>query len=470
MFMHIAKRRNPTRVKFTLSLALALLAVTSFGPVSAATLATFECQEIMGRDWPRTLITYPVEFQPGQVKPGSIRLLDAEGQEQPCQLWRAKLNADGSLASGRVSFYAQLPRGGSYRYTLETGKPAAATSAPQAIVEADLLTLDNGKVALRLPAGVRDYTGKPLVLVQDRPTAVKNLARLEKAGLAFGPIAGIRLNDGKWVGGSYFTTESIEAVRFRQKDRAEPVTAEMEQAASKAAPKVVAYHGQITEQGPLFVEAVGRFEFDNGGHYQLTTRVLRDDPAVRLDELMDLKGNCPSLDPLYVAMVLQDGHQSWKPDAALLGPNGRKKYAPMEDALKAQGFASKYGTVQIDDGADRSLVADVVAHYPWEERNIHYLGVVNTEALKASKAAPFLGIMPVHAGAWRADHWVFPPQTTAPLPGTPGLEGWLAGDALDHPRPAALAGCAAHRRIRPGVRPDRHATAVGTGWGRVPIP
>ncbi len=293
---------------------------------------------------------------------------------------------------------------------MEAGKPASAGNGPQATVDGNFVTLDNGQVALRLPAGDRKYADKPLSMVLDRSAAVQNLATLEKAGLAFGPIAGVKLNDGSWVGGSYFTAESIESVRFRQQYRKDAPGPEMDQQAVAHAPKVVAYRGQITEQGPLFVEAVSRFEFDNGGFYQMTAQVRSGDPAARVDEVMDLKGNCPPLDPLYLSVVLQDGKQAWKPDAVVLGPNGKMKYAPLEDAVTAQGLTPRFGSRQISYDTDRNALADVVAHYPWEERNIHYLSVVNSAQCKASKTAPFLGIMPTDAGAWRADHWVFPPK------------------------------------------------------------
>ena len=342
MLIHIARQKQPIRLKPTLAVLTALLAVTGVGPASAATLATFECQEITGRDWARTLVTYPLEFRPGQAQPGAVRLTDGQGLEVPCQLSRLTTHADGSIATARVSFYAALPKGGHYRYTLETGKPASAGSAPRATVDGGLITLDNGQVALRLPAGERNYAERPLMMVMDRTAAVQNLAGLEKAGLAFGPIAGVRLNDGSWVGGSYFTAESIESVRHRQKYRLDAPGAEMDQKAVADAPKMVAYRGRITEQGPLFVEAVSRFEFDNGGYYQMTAQVRRDDPAARVDEVMDLKGNCPPLDPLYLSVMLQDGKQAWKPDAVMLGPNGKTKYAPLEEAIKAQGYAAAF--------------------------------------------------------------------------------------------------------------------------------
>lgn len=408
--MHSLVRKNPFFIKCAVSAASAWLALTGLGPVSAASLATFECQEITGRDWPRTLVTYPLEFKPGQARPGAVRLTDGQGQEVPCQLSRLTTHEDGSMATARISFHAALPKGGHYRYTLETGRPAPAGHVPTASVDGGLITLDNGRVALRLPAGERNYGEQPLGMVMDRTAAVRDLPGLVKAGLAFGPIAGVRLNDGSWVGGSYFTAESIESARHRQKYRPEAPGAEMDRKAVADAPKVVVYRGRITEQGPLFVEAVSRFEFDNGGYYQMTVQVRADDPAARMDEVMDLKGNTPPLDPLYLSVVLQDGKQAWKPDAVVLGPNGKVKYAPLEEAIKARGFAPRFGSRQISYDTDRHALADVVPHYAWEDRNIHYLSVVNSAQLKASAAAPFVGIMPLHAGAWRAAHWVFPPK------------------------------------------------------------
>lgn len=380
------------------------------GWTAAEPLAVFECREVVGKDWPRMMVTYPLEFKPGQAQAGELRLLDGQGKEVTSQVWKVKTHVDGSIATARISFYAELSRGGSYRYTVEAGEPADAGNGPKATVQGGTLTLDSVKVALRLPAGERRYTDNPLSMVLDRSAAVQNLANLEEAGLAFGPIAGVRLNDDSWVGGSYFTAESIESVRFRQQYRKDSPGPEMDQQAVANAPKVVAYCGQITEQGPLFVEAVSRFEFDNGGFYQMTAQVRTDDPAARVDEVMDLKGNTPPLDPLYLSVVLQDGKQAWKPDAVALGPNGKMKYAPLEEAIESHGFAPRFGSRQIACDTDRSALADVVSHYAWEDRNIHYLGVVNSAQLKASKAAPFLGIMPMHAGAWRAADWVFPPK------------------------------------------------------------
>jgi hypothetical protein len=399
----------------------------------AEPLAVFECREITGREWPRTLVTYALtrdDYQPpaearaglpdtaspgwvklkAPLKTDAVKLVDAAGQEQPCQFWRVEKDADGSVKSARVSFFASLAPGGQYRYELVVGKPAAG-APPKVSTGGGFVTLDSGAVAIRLPGGKKEFK-KPLVFPADHAAAMKNLGNLEKAGLAFGPIAGVRLADGQWVGGSYFTTESIEAVRFREGYRKDPPDAATAAAALAAAPKMAGYATQVTEQGPLFAEARVRFAFDGGGYYQLTARVLANDPAVRIDEVMDLGGNCPPDHPLYVAMLLGSGwaKDGWRPDAAFMMTTRRKtKCEPLEEALKQHGFASRYASAAVDYTQDAALVTEIVPHDPWSDR-AHYVGLVDAAKLRADKAAPFLGIIPMHAGSWRAAHWVFPPK------------------------------------------------------------
>ena len=384
-------------------------------PVAAAAaepLAIYECFEVTGRDWPRTLITYDQEFPRNTAQAGNVRLRDAAGRDKPVQLSRARLHEDGSLASARVSFFAELPKGGSYRYELHSGAPAAVSNVPSVRLRGTVLTLDNGATAIRLPGGQRQFA-KPLAMVGERGTAIRNLERLEDSGIAFGPIAGIRLADGHWTGGSYFAAESIEAVRFRQKSRAtEPDVATL-RVALENAPKVTGYETRVTEQGPLFVEATIRFAFDNGGYYQMTVQALAGDPALRIDELLDLKTNCPGDNPLYVALVLNDGWKpgGWKPDAAFFMTTRRQdKCGPFEDALKTHGYSSRYASAGVDYRQDRAVLTEVVPHDMWSER-AHYFGLVKSDDLRANKAAAFLGVVPIHAGSWRAAHWVFPPKS-----------------------------------------------------------
>jgi hypothetical protein len=361
---------------------------------------TFACQEITGRDWPRTLVTYK-STQP----PGDVRLVDANGVEVPCQ-W--------SRQGTRLSFYAELKSNSSYRYELQPGKPAQPATLPTAAVKDGFVTLDNGVVAIRLPAGKRDFK-TPLAFCADHARAAANAGKLEQAGLAFGPIAGVRLADGHWVGGSYFTTEPIEAVRLRQQTiDAVPPTAWARAAA--AAPSVTGYETTVIEKGPLFIEARIRFTFSNGGDYQLTARLLANDPAIRIDEVMDLKTTSAPDDPLYVGILLNDGGRKdgWRPDCVYgYATRMSERCQPLEDAAQGQGFTNAIAStasLPIRYDKDSALLANVTVLYPWDP-SLHYAGLVSTAQLQKDKNAPFLAIVPQHGGTWRGAGFVFPPKT-----------------------------------------------------------
>lgn len=391
-------------------LACAGLALASPATAVADPLAVFEAHEITGRAWPRTLVTYDLAKHPPArpFKPGEVKLVDTiANAEVPFQLSRAEI-ADGVVKAGRISFYAELKPGGHYRYELQPGAPAApSVPAPTASTADGLLTLDNGITAIRLPAGTQTFE-KPLRFAKDHAEAAgAGLAQLAARGLAFGPVAGVRLSDGTWVGGSYFAYEPIEVVRQRQGYLKE-VPADAWERAAKAAPKVTGSETVVTEKGPLFVEARIRFTLDNGGYYELTARALAGDPALRIDEVMDTLATCPGDDPLYVAMAL-DG-SGWKPDALFcLGRGNPNKSPKLEAALDKQGIKPGHASYPLAYDKPDTTVTALVPHDPWSDR-AQYFGVVSTTQLEAAKTAPFLAIVPQHAGSWRAAHWVFPPK------------------------------------------------------------
>jgi hypothetical protein len=370
--------------------------------VSAADepLAVFQEREITGRDWDRTLVSYrllgpdtvssssPADRQTDAVlrlrkpvAPGNVHLVDGAGEVVPFQLWRVQTNEDGTISSARLSFHAELEAGGSYRYELLGGPGAQSETGGNVGISTSggVLTLANDQVAIRLREPGRHRFDQPLSMgdVRRHGEISDAYGELAQRGIAFGPIRGIGLADGAWVGGSYFATEPIEAVRAEQNYFDGPVTERHRQGALAAAPKVSGYTCEVTERGPLFAEARVRFRFDNGGYHRLTARVLAGDPAVRIDEAMDLKGTSPQADPLYVMMSV--GDPDWRPDALFAyGPRG-KSYDELHEALKEQGIKPTRGSMPITYEKDHKVV-DLVPHDPWSRR-AHYLGLVKTEEL-----------------------------------------------------------------------------------------
>ena len=290
----VSEKMNPRSNPFRRAAVAVISTAAALALNAAEPLAVFECRERLERDWPRTLVTYQREFTAGVARHGELRLIDAAGREQPLQLWGVKEHSDGSIASARISFFAELAKGGEYRFELQRATASRMTNRPLAGGERELLELDNGIVALRLPKAGRFRFDPPLAMGQDHAAMLAAYGGQVSKGIAPGPVQGVRLLDGRWVGGSYFLA-------------AEP----------ESAPKVSGYTCRITEQGPLLVEAKVRYTFTPGGWYELTARVLAGDPAVRIDEQFDM-GEPGSMWDYRVMVSLAGGWNQggWKPDAA----------------------------------------------------------------------------------------------------------------------------------------------------------
>lgn len=356
-------------------------------------LARFTVKEQLGLDWQLTLINYAVDFKAGQAYPGQLRLVGADGQEPPFQLSRVELHRDRSIASARVSFMAELKKGKSYSYTLVPGTPTVLDSPCKALAEGNYLTLDNGITALRLPR-VGEYTFEPpLRFGGSHLEMVRLYGRQVESGIAPGPLQGLRLADGRWVGGSYFHADNPEE-----------------------APKVTGYTCEVTEQGPLFVETCVRYTFDNGRFYQFTARLLADDPAVRIDEQFDMRRTGDSF-MWRVVISLSKGWEAggWKPDCAYwysASPppaNIPGREPEMEKQLSALGFDTQsyqnptFGSGKLHYNEPFRKVFDVAVWYPWNQ-NTHYFGLLDSRTLESGSEQdriPFVGVIPMHAGNWR---------------------------------------------------------------------
>lgn len=351
---------------------------------TAEPVATFAAREVLGKEWARTLVTYPLELKAGQARPESVRLVDGEGVERPCQLTQVRRHGDGSLASARVSFYAALPRLGGYTFQLLPEAPAAV-AGPRVTDEGPYLTLDNGLVALRLPrtgqrrpaAPLRFGAGTAELVPRDGPG---------EAGLVPGPIQGVRLADGRWTGGSTFWS------------------------ADGPGPRVVAYHSELTEQGPLFAEARIRYDFENGGFYELTVRLLTGDAAIRVDEQLDLKQTGRG-DRLRLVVWLSGAAEpgGWRPDSACwVAPRGELPHdKDLDEALRrgAPGATPPNGGVEGSQKLRFNRTAKVFGievWYPWQPA-AHYFCVVRQADLGGATPCPGLAVVPLHAGSWRGN-------------------------------------------------------------------
>ncbi|MBS3763314.1 MAG: hypothetical protein KGZ25_08440, partial [Planctomycetes bacterium] len=386
-------------------------------------LKQFYEQELLGLNWPETMVTYRVEFGPGQGNSKKLRLLDSEGEGTPLQLWHVKTHEDGSIASARLSFMAELPKNGSYRYRLVRGERDKSDMAARISRLEKYLQIDGEKVGIRLPAAGEHQFSAPLRFGSSQKKMVKLYGRQIENGILPGPLQGFRLLDGRWVGGSYFFASEPEK-----------------------APRLQSYQCNLTEKGPLFVEAEIRYSFTNGGYYKFRARILANDPAVRVDEQSDM-GRTGSGYSWRLVTSLSTGWKEggWLPDRTFWkSPQGQVKGHEMhfEDRLSKLGYPVKkytgrsFGSRSLSFKSSYSKVFNVAAWYPWS-RVAHYFALTRSKDVlgaleKVGKSAglkvedaneaevetgikealgqdappqiPFLGVVPMHAGTWRSAH------------------------------------------------------------------
>jgi len=374
------------------SLGIVALAVSSMpdGADAQESLAVFRTVERLGRDWPRTLVTYEMEFEQGAAQGDSFYLVDGAGLRHACQLSHVNRYDDGSIKSARVSFFAELPSGGSYHYELKAGAGPAVANAPAAVEARGSLLLENGITGIRMPSKGKVTPAQPLLFGSSQVEMVKLYGTQAENGIAPGPFQGVRLHNNEWVGGSYFWASN-----------------------PADAPKVTEYECTVTESGPLFTEAQIRYTFDNGGWYIFPARMIAGDPAVRIDEQFDMGiGNGHQW---RVVTSLSRGWQAkgWKPDSTFwMTSEGRvpgndeeldAKLAALDLPVKQYQNRS-FGSRSFAYDQPYQKLFDLEVWNPWHSAVQYFAAVQSADLSKPRAEIPFIAIVPMHAGNWRGNH------------------------------------------------------------------
>jgi len=124
---------NPTPLLcLLLPAAAALLGAITTTPASAAPLATLECQEHLGRDWPAELIHYDFTFAPGECLSTHVLVRDNSGREWAAQMSGVTRHADGSIQRAEVWWVVSCnpTSAGSSCCSQPTPRQAANSSSP----------------------------------------------------------------------------------------------------------------------------------------------------------------------------------------------------------------------------------------------------------------------------------------------------------------------------------------------------
>lgn len=198
--------------------------------VAAAPRQELRLQDHIGHTWTDELVSFPL--QPDLKDAKTVAVTDAAGQPVPCQ-----------VADGRVYLQVTLPADTELRFAVGLDGARPPPAKPASVSEADgLLTLDSGAMALRLPAGVREFP---------QPVAAREVP---------GPLHGVRGAQGGWIGRSWLDAPA----------------------------KITSCRTTVTADGPLFAEATVDYTFEGDRHYRFTVRVVAGQTAAVISESMDL--------------------------------------------------------------------------------------------------------------------------------------------------------------------------------------
>jgi hypothetical protein len=219
-------------------------------------LARFSLRDCLNRDWHNELVTFGLD--PSLVGRSDMALLDAAQRPVPFQ-W-----ATGSTAG--IVFLASVPKFGQVQYSLvERGGQGTEDSERKTEVRGQT----SGGIA------VGDLT------VKDQPESVelgndKIGIRLNKGAKALtqGPIGGIRLASGKWVG----------AGELRWPADTNQRTGILALRGDAGGSGVPGCRVRVAAAGPVFAEVESEYTFPNKGYWRLRFRVIAGEPVVLVDE------------------------------------------------------------------------------------------------------------------------------------------------------------------------------------------
>jgi hypothetical protein len=185
--------------------------------------------------WPRTLLSYPIEFQsPIELDRVALKLSDT-GEQIPIQFSDVVRNHAG-IHSATLHFFSDLPSGGHREFVLTASdSPVASSSQVHEAREGDTIVLDSGVMRVRIPA-TQDIHG-------DAPGPILQVSR-----------------GGAWVGSSKFEVAGDRITRINAKRVAE---------------------------GPLFITYELTYDIEGGSEYIARVGCEAGHDFVRFQENME---------------------------------------------------------------------------------------------------------------------------------------------------------------------------------------
>jgi hypothetical protein len=215
-------RSRALRLRAGLLFVLALLCCGA-SRVHAQGAADFVLRDFLGREWRNESVRFPLSAAQLKHAQASAALVGPGRRAVAYQVVAGEGGAPGAL-----EFLADLDpyETRSYRFA-ESRAPASGDLKVEET--GDVIRLENSRVGISIRT--RLVPGQ-------------------------GPIEAFRMPSGRWVGDSVL----------------------------KAAPSVRAYSAKLVVKGPVFAEILCRFEFSNGGRWDVRLRLQAHEPVVLVDE------------------------------------------------------------------------------------------------------------------------------------------------------------------------------------------
>ncbi len=200
--------------------AWSVLLLISFSRISSA--QEFVLSEELGREWTNEVVSFPLDSS--LVDPDQYVLKNSNGKSIPHQLIA---NNEGQQ---RILFQVNLPPYVTQKYFFAPNGKADHLASDLVIEDsADYLRISNGKTGVSL---------------RKKPADGK------------GPIAGIKLNSGTWVGDSRLLSNA----------------------------KITDWQVEIVANGSVMIEAICTITFDEQGVWRLRFKIYAKEPVVLVDE------------------------------------------------------------------------------------------------------------------------------------------------------------------------------------------
>ncbi len=332
---------------FRVSFIMAASFFLGFGPCTRAADLVFSCRNWIERDWPRTLLNYDIAGQPGEFMPGKIELVDGQGSPVEHQLVLTEKNPDGSAKKARLSFYAELKKGGAWTYTLKaSAQPKEFSERVKAEAKGEALEVTSAEVGIRIPApGEKKF---------DPPADPKEVPA---------PILAYRLSDGKWAGKGWL-----------ESDR-----------------KILSFSQKVVADGPLYKEYAYEVKFVPEGYYKVRIRVEAELSLVHVAEEYDMGSATAGKD--FFVLQLNEG---WKADTAMFAadrlPDGKQK--KLRERRVEHDSCVWQETL---DFSQERRHSQLYCWADWGAKSLWYLLYSEAGDVKS----PCVGIMSEHVGGWR---------------------------------------------------------------------